>query len=78
MPYELRAQSVPGLFRTELTANGQKKGEGFQRSFGSKWFAFYHHKTMRWLRADKSDNVLTLNKTKPGAWEKFEIEQYNS
>jgi len=69
---KFRALIPPSLFRTELTAEGEGSGWGFQRSFGSKWFAFREAKFDKWLSAP-SDDINGTGNEKPGAWEKFEI-----
>ena len=73
MDEKFRLKMYPSLFRTELTAEGYGHGWGFQRSFGSKWFAFFEIDTKRWFKADKKHEVTTNQNRLPGAWEKFEL-----
>ena len=64
---------LPTLFATEITAKGEGSGWGFQRAFGSRWYAFMDSKSGKWLSAPKGDDILGLTNEKPGAWEKFEM-----
>ena len=56
---------------TDLTAEGEGSGWGFQRSLKSKWFAFQNNATNHWLKANKEGKIEMFNGPKPGAWEKF-------
>jgi len=63
----------PAIFRTKLTATGEKSGHGFERVFASEWYAFFDWKKSRWLQATGQATATTLKGLDPGPREKFKL-----
>ena len=53
----LIAKVPPILYRTVLTAYGGKRGSGFRRSFGSKYFAFQDLDAATWLEHNSAGHL---------------------